>query len=340
MVQALLEVDELRKHFPLGGRFLRARGVVRAVDGVSFTLARGEALGLVGESGSGKSTVARTIVGLQRATSGSIRFDGVELTTLSARAWRPMRQRLQMIFQDPYSSLDPRQTVGEIVAEPLSIHRLGKPRERRLRVLALLEAVGLSPRHVNLYPHEFSGGQRQRIGIARALALEPECLVCDEPVSALDVSIQSQILSLLQELQERFGLSYLFIAHDLAVVRALCTRIAVMHLGRIVELAPRDELFADPRHPYTQALLSAIPVPDPEIEAHRERVLLPGDPPSPHAPPPGCAFHPRCPLRDRVPEERCARQIPALVSLDPDPEHLMACHYVRPALKGHIVGGR
>ncbi len=331
MEGALLDVRELKKHFQRERGLFRSRqaGVVKAVDGVSFTLAREESLGLVGESGSGKSTTARTIVGLLRATSGSIRFDGTELTELAPRDWRPMRSRIQMIFQDPYASLDPRQTVASILEEPLRIQRFGKPRARALRILALLEAVGLSHNQLNLYPHEFSGGQRQRIGIARALALEPELIVCDEPVSALDVSVQSQILNLLQSLQRRFGLSYLFIAHDLAAVQALCSRIAVMVLGRIVELAPREELFARPRHPYTQALLSAVPIPDPEVESRRERIVLHGDVPNPHDPPSGCAFHPRCALRDRVIEERCARETPALEGVAGNPQHLAACHYVQ-----------
>jgi len=325
MSAPLLTVTDLCKHFPQGkgARFGRKRALVRAVDGVSFTLQRGEALGLVGESGSGKTTVARTIVGLERASSGSILFDGVELTTLSPKAWRAIRPRIQLVFQDPYSSLDPRQTAGDIVAEPLVIHRVGKPRERRLRSLALFEAVGLAPRQLNLYPHEFSSGQRQRIGIARALALEPELLVCDEPVSALDVSIQVQILALLRELRERFSLSYLFIAHDLAVVRALCPRVCVLYLGRVVECAPTPELFAHPRHPYTQALLSAIPIPDPEVEAQRQRVVLRGEVPSPLAPPSGCAFHPRCPLVEQVGLSTCSEQLPELRAVG---ESVVACH--------------
>ncbi len=318
MSAPLLEVRDLTKHFPVGprGRRGRPRAVLRAGGGVSVTLERGECLGLVGESGCGKSTVVRTVVGLHPATSGSIRLDGEELVGLHPHAWMPHRRRVQMIFQDPYASLDPRQTVGSILAEPLAIHGLMKPRERRLHALRLLEVVGLNPRHVGRYPHEFSGGQRQRIGIARALALEPELIVCDEPVSALDVSIQAQVINLLVELKERFGLAYLFIAHDLAVVRHISDRVAVMYLGRVVEEAPRDALFEAPRHPYTRALLSAVPLPDPEAERRRERIVLTGDVPSPLSPPPGCAFEPRCPERGRVPGERCAREAPPLAAMD------------------------
>ena len=323
MSAPFLEVEGLAKHFPAGARALgRPRRLLKAVDGVSFSLERGGSLGLVGESGCGKSTTARVLVGLHRATAGSVKLDGVELTTLSRRERRPYARRMQMIFQDPYASLDPRQTVASTLEEPLRIHGLGKPRERRLRALALLEAVGLNPRHVNRYPHEFSGGQRQRIGIARALALEPELIVCDEPVSALDVSIQAQILNLLEELQRRFGLAYLFIAHDLAVVRHVCDSIAVMYLGKVVELAERDALFSAPRHPYTQALLSAVPLPDPVAEAERRRVVLEGDVPSPLDPPAGCAFHPRCPARGQVEGDLCERSVPSLTGEG----HRSACH--------------
>ncbi len=261
MSAALLEVQGLAKHFARrrAALFGPRPDPVRAVDGVSFTLERGGALGLVGESGSGKSTIARLIVGLERASAGSIRLDGTELTRLDARAWRPLRRRVQLVFQDPGSSLDPRQSAAAIVAEPLVIHRLGKPRERRLRALELLESVGLAARQAQRYPHEFSGGQRQRLAIARALALAPELLVCDEPVSALDVSVQAQILNLLHELQERLGLAYLFISHDLAVVRALCPRVAVLRRGQLVELATREELFTRPHHEYTRALLACVP---------------------------------------------------------------------------------
>ncbi|MCL4165323.1 UNVERIFIED_CONTAM: hypothetical protein GTU68_035667, partial [Idotea baltica] len=254
----LLDVRDLHKHFPVGqkGLFGGHKQLLKAVNGVSFTLERGQCLGLVGESGCGKSTVARAVVGLHPATSGSIQFDGHELAGLSTRGWLPYRRKIQMIFQDPYASLDPRQTVSSILTEPTKIHGVSKPRERKLHAMQLLEAVGLNPRHINRYPHEFSGGQRQRIGIARALALEPELLICDEPVSALDVSIQAQIINLMGELKERFNLSYLFIAHDLAVVRHICDAVAVMYLGRVVEQASRDEIFNDPQHPYTKSLLS------------------------------------------------------------------------------------
>ena len=331
MTPPLLEVRGLTKRFPVGGRSLlgKPRGWLEAVRDVSFDLERGRSLGLVGESGCGKSTTARTIIGLHRATAGSVRLDGEELTGLTRRGWLPYRRRVQMVFQDPYASLDPRQTVASILAEPLAIHGLAKPRDRKLRALALLEAVGLNPRHVNRYPHEFSGGQRQRIGVARALALEPDLLICDEPVSALDVSIQAQILNLLKELQERFGLAYLFIAHDLAVVRHLCDEVCVMYLGRVVERASRDDLFRDPRHPYTRALLSAVPLADPEAEAERRRIVLEGDVPSPTNPPTGCAFHPRCPDRERVPGDLCRAECPSLRARADGRVH--ACHLEAPA---------
>ncbi len=325
--EPLLRVRNLHKHFPAPGQAGKTQQVVRAVDGVSLDVERGQTLGLVGESGCGKSTLARTLVGLQPATSGSIRFDGIELAGLSARAWRPLRRRIQMIFQDPFASLDPRQTVGSILAEPLAIHRIVRgPRARRLRAMALLEEVGLDPRHVRRYPHEFSGGQRQRIGIARALALQPELILCDEPVSALDVSIQAQVINLLQDLQERFGLTYLFIAHDLAVVRHLCPRVAVMYLGSVVEVAERDALFSNPRHPYTQALLSAIPVPDPAVERTRKRIVLTGDVPSPMDVPSGCRFHPRCPKADQV-GLQCSTEAPELRAEPGHDMRVRACHW-------------
>lgn len=310
----LLEVHDLHKHFPVGKKGLLGKPAqwLHAVDGVTFDVMRGETLGLVGESGCGKSTCARTLVGLYPPTSGEVHYDGVEISHMSRKQRAPYRRKIQMIFQDPYASLDPRQTVASILAEPLKIHKLAKPRERKLRAMQLLDAVGLNPRHIHRYPHEFSGGQRQRIGVARALAMEPDLIICDEPVSALDVSIQAQVVNLLEELQERFGLSYLFIAHDLAVVRHICDRVAVMYLGKIVEIATRDELFENPQHPYTRALMSAVPHPDPKIERTRERIVLEGDVPSPLDPPSGCRFHPRCVERSKVPADRCSTEEPML----------------------------
>jgi len=314
MTTPLLQVRDLHKHFPVGTKGLLGRPaqMLRAVDGVSFDVHPGETLGLVGESGCGKSTCARTVVGLYEPTAGTVSYEGIEISGLSRRERAPYRRKIQMIFQDPYASLDPRQTVASILAEPLKIHYTAKPRERRLHAMQLLDAVGLNPRHIHRFPHEFSGGQRQRIGVARALAMEPDLIICDEPVSALDVSIQAQVVNLLEELQERFGLSYLFIAHDLAVVRHICDRVAVMYLGKIVEIAERDELFENPQHPYTRALLSAVPHPDPKIERTRERIVLQGDVPSPLDPPSGCRFHPRCVERKKVAEDRCAREEPVL----------------------------
>jgi oligopeptide/dipeptide ABC transporter ATP-binding protein len=332
MSTPLLEVKDLHKHFPIGSTGLsgKPKSFLHAVDGVSFNLEPGETLGLVGESGCGKSTAARAIVGLHPATSGSIKFEGEELVGAPAKKWMPYRRRMQMIFQDPYASLDPRQTVGSILSEPLKIHRTGRPNWRKTRTMELLEAVGLNPRHIHRYPHEFSGGQRQRIGIARALALEPDLIICDEPVSALDVSIQAQVINLLEELQERFNLAYLFIAHDLAVVRHICKRVAVMYLGRIVEISDRDALFADPQHPYTRSLLSAIPHPDPIRERNRERIVLQGDVPSPLNPPSGCSFHPRCPEIDGVPGELCKTEPPALQQLSNHESRQVSCHLTCP----------
>ena len=292
--EILLEVRNLRKYYPVtkGFIFQRQVGAVKAVDGLSFFIRRGETLGLVGESGSGKTTTGRVILRLQEPTTGEALFEGRDLFTLRKEELRRMRRNMQIIFQDPYSSLNPRMTVGDIIGEPLEIHNMARGREKVRRVQELLEVVGLSPYHANRYPHEFSGGQRQRIGIARALAVNPKLIIADEPVSALDVSIQAQVLNLLEELQKEFGLTYLFIAHDLSVVKHISDRIAVMYLGRIVELAPTDELFSNPQHPYTEALLSAVPIPDPEMR--RERIILPGDVPSPINPPPGCPFHTRC----------------------------------------------
>ncbi len=310
--QVIVSIEDVRVHFPVTvGIILQRRiGVIKAVDGVSIDIMKGETLGLVGESGCGKTTLGRVVLMLYRPTGGRIIFEGQDLTTMKPGALRKMRRHMQMIFQDPFASLNPRMTVGSIIAEPLVIHGLCKNRkERRERVEELMRIVGLNPFYANRYPHEFSGGQRQRIGIARALAVQPSFIVADEPVSALDVSIQAQIINLLEDLKERFGLTYLFIAHDLSVVRHTSNRVAVMYLGKLMELADRDELYANPLHPYTKALLSAVPVPDPAVEARRERIILQGEIPSPLRPPSGCVFHTRCPIaidecRTRVPEWR------------------------------------
>jgi oligopeptide/dipeptide ABC transporter ATP-binding protein len=322
MSQPLLEVRDLVKHFPVGGGMLaKPVGVVRAIDGVSFVIRKGETLGLVGESGCGKTTTGRCILQLERPTSGSIVFEGVDMVTLDAAALRAVRRRMQVIFQDPYSSLNPRMTVGQILAEPLKVHGIVPDAgQRELRVRELLTQVGLLPQHARRYPHQLSGGQRQRVGIARALAMEPSLIVCDEPVSALDVSIQAQIINLLEELQSRLGLTYLFIAHDLSVVRHISDRVAVMYLGKVVELADRKALYEEPLHPYTRALLSAVPIPDPKVEAKRERTVLRGEVPSPLNPPSGCVFHPRCPIA----VDRCSAEIPPLRELRPG--HWAACH--------------
>jgi len=319
--EPLLEVRDLVKHFPIGGGlFGRSRAVIRAVDGVSFAIRRGETLGLVGESGCGKTTTGRCILQLERPTSGEVIFDGRDLTRLGDAELRPLRRRIQVIFQDPYSSLNPRMTIGQIVGEPLSVHRIvPDSAARAARVQALLGHVGLLPQHARRYPHQLSGGQRQRVGIARALAMEPALIVCDEPVSALDVSIQAQIINLLEELQAQFHLTYLFVAHDLSVVRHISDRVAVMYLGKIVELADRQALYEEPLHPYTRALLAAVPIPDPEVEARRERVVLRGEVPSPLTPPAGCVFHPRCPMA--IPE--CAQTVPPLREVRPG--HWAAC---------------
>lgn len=322
--EVLLKVDDLKMHFPIfRGVFQRQVGAVHAVDGVSFEVMRGETLGLVGESGCGKSTTGRTVLQLYKPTAGNVIFEGVNLVGLKNEDMRKTRRRVQMIFQDPYASLNPRMTVADIVAEPLMVHNVGTGKEIQERVAHLLELVNLNPAFATRYPHEFSGGQRQRIGIARALALQPSFIVCDEPISALDVSIQAQVVNLLEELQEQFNLTYLFIAHDLSMVRHISKRIAVMYLGVIMELAERDELYLNPLHPYTQALLSAVPIPDPIADAKRKRVILEGDVPSPVNPPSGCRFRTRCPIVDKV----CAESRPDFREVTPG--HFVACHLVK-----------
>jgi oligopeptide transport system ATP-binding protein len=328
--QTLLQVDGLKVHFPLTEGVLMRRqvGAVRAVDDVSFEVRRGETFGIVGESGCGKSTTALTILRLIEPTAGRIVFDGEDITGWSQKQLRPLRQRMQMVYQDPYGSLNPRMTARDIIGEPLVVHGRAKDRAKyRRRIADLMERVGLLPDMAERYPHEFSGGQRQRIGIARALALDPDLLVCDEPVSALDVSIQAQVVNLLADLQQELGLTILFIAHDLSVVRHLCDRVAVMYLGKIVELADRTPLFSAARHPYTQALLDAVPVPDPVVEARRAPRIIRGEVPSPSNPPPGCHFHPRCPIA----EKRCKREEPALRELSESEgvaSHRVSCHLV------------
>ena len=329
----LLEVRDLKTWFPVRkGVFSRVQGHVKAVDGVSFSIDRGRTLGLVGESGCGKTTVGRTILRLLPAHAGQVTFDGTDLLNVPAGRMRSLRRRMQMIFQDPYGSLNPRMTVGGIVGEPLKVHSLcDTRRERRQRVDRMLERVGLAAAHARRYPHEFSGGQRQRIGIARALASEPDFIVCDEPVSALDVSIQSQILNLLSDLQDEFALTYLFIAHNLAVVEHFANTVAVMYLGRIVELADRDELYANPLHPYTESLFSAVPRPVPRREV--QRIRLEGETPSAINPPSGCPFHPRCRLTrqngDGNPARKCVEEVPTLKPLADKPDHCHACHLRR-----------
>ena len=329
----LVRVEHLVKHFPITRGILiqRTIGAVRAVDDISFEVRRGETFGLVGESGCGKSTTGRTILQLYPPTSGHVYFDGRDLVGLPSNEMRRMRRKMQMIFQDPYASLNPRMTVGEIVGEPLVVHNTAKGDAIRQRVDELLELVGLNPAFANRYPHEFSGGQRQRIGVARALALNPLFIVCDEPISALDVSIQAQVINLLEDLQNRFGLTYLFIAHDLSMVRHICDRVGVMYLGILVEQAERDELYTKPLHPYTQALLSAVPVADPAVEENRKRIILEGDVPSPANPPSGCRFRTRCWMAEPI----CAEQVPEWRELLPG--HWVACHLVE--TKGALSPG-
>ena len=324
--EVLLRVKNLKKYFPIHrGVFQRHVGDVKAVDGVSFEVYRGETLGVVGESGCGKTTMGRTIIRIYEPTEGQILFNGTDIATLKSREMRELRRSMQMIFQDPYASLNPRMSVERIVGEPLEVFHLANKEERKQRVARLLELVGLNPNFMTRYPHEFSGDQRQRIGLARSLALNPSLIICDEPISALDVSIQAQVINLLEDLQEQLGLTYIFIAHDLSMVRHISNRVAVMYLGKIVELTGRDTLYANPLHPYTEALLSAIPVPDPVIEEQRHRILLEGDLPSPANPPKGCNFSTRCPRKVDI----CSEVEPKIVEVEPG--HFCACHLVQPA---------
>nr|WP_207754275.1 dipeptide ABC transporter ATP-binding protein [Caldicoprobacter guelmensis] len=319
----MIEVRDLKKYFPVRGSLIGGKKqVLKAVDGVTFSIYKGETLGLVGESGCGKTTVGRTILKLYSPTDGRIIFNGNDITDLNDRQMRPYRKKMQIIFQDPYASLNPRMTVGDIIAESIDIHNIAKGEERKAIIYDLLSKVGLSKEHANRYPHEFSGGQRQRIGIARALAVNPEFIVCDEPISALDVSIQAQIVNLLEDLQDELGLTYLFIAHDLSMVKHISDRVGVMYLGKLVELAPSDELYDRPLHPYTRALLSAIPVPDPDAAQQRKRIILEGDVPTPINPPSGCRFRTRCPIARKM----CAEEEP--VMKDYGGGHMVACHFV------------
>jgi oligopeptide transport system ATP-binding protein len=324
----LLKVENLKMHFPVfRGVFRRQVGQIKAVDGISFDVIRGETLGLVGESGCGKSTAGRTILQLYRPTAGSIYLDGEDLSKIHGKALRQRRRKMQMIFQDPYASLNPRMTIGEIVAEPLEVHDTYRGREKADRVAYLLQVVGLNPLYAGRYPHEFSGGQRQRVGIARSLALDPSFIVCDEPISALDVSIQAQVVNLLEDIQKKMGLTYLFIAHDLSMVRHISNRVAVMYLGKLMELADQIEIYVDPLHPYTQALLSAIPIPDPVLEEQRQRIILTGDVPSPANPPSGCVFHTRCMYAEQI----CTDKVPDW--REAHAGHWVACHFAERFLK-------
>jgi oligopeptide transport system ATP-binding protein len=319
--EALVIVRNLKKYFPItkGNIMQRHVGDIKAVDGVSLDIYRGETLGLVGETGCGKTTLGRTMLRLYKPTEGQIIFDGCDLIDIKSSELRHMRRRMQMIFQDPYASLNPRMTIGSIISAPLTVHKVASGQEKRERVNELLEMVGLSPHFLNRYPHEFSGGQRQRVGIARALALNPDLIICDEPISSLDVSIQAQVVNLLEELQEELGLTYLFIAHDLSMVRHISDRMGVMYLGKIVELADRDEIYLNPLHPYTQALMSAVPIPDPEASGRRQRIILEGDIPSPAEPPVGCNFNTRCPNK----KDGCLEEDPSYLEVTPG--HWVAC---------------
>ena len=331
----LLKVEHLSKEFPANSGVFAShfsKRVVSAVNDVSFEIMPGETFGLVGESGCGKSTTGRTIMHLNRPTGGKVFFEGRDVSAMNKKELKAMRREMQFIFQDPYASLNPRMTIGEIVSEPMTIHGIGTKAERMERVRELLDVVGLNPEHINRYPHEFSGGQRQRVGIARAFILRPKLIICDEPVSALDVSIQAQVLNLLKKLQDKYGTAYLFIAHDLSVVQHISDRVAVMYLGKMVELSDWKSLYAQPHHPYTQSLLSAVPVPDPDIQKTRKRIILAGDPPSPLDPPAGCRFHTRCPIAQEI----CGREQPVFNEVEPG--HFCACHFAEafPIKESHI----
>lgn len=323
----LLKVEHLHKEFPTGSGFMGgkfSKKVVSAVNDLSFEIRAGETFGLVGESGCGKSTTGRAIMHLDPPTSGKVYFEGRDISKMNKKELKAMRREMQFIFQDPYASLNPRMTIGEIISEPMVIHGIDTPEERIERVRELLDVVGLNPEHINRYPHEFSGGQRQRVGIARSFILRPKLIICDEPVSALDVSIQAQVLNLLKDLQKQYGTAYLFIAHDLSVVQHISDRVAVMYLGKMVELSDWKSLYAEPNHPYTQALLSAVPIPDPDVQQNRKRIILAGDPPSPIDPPSGCRFHTRCPIA----QAKCSEEAPEFREIGEG--HFCACHYAAP----------